>query len=76
MKVFLTGTQKAKDLVLTIIGPEDLNREIENNPEEMVIALKGFWNSPDFASIRKGIKIPDRYKEEMDTLGDLTDLGF
>jgi hypothetical protein len=76
LKVFLTGTQKAKDLVLTIIGPEKLNREIQKDPEEMMMNLKGVWNSPDFASIRKGIKIPDRYKEEMETLADLSDLGF
>ena len=76
LKVFLTGKQKAKDLVLTIIGPEELNREIQKDPEEMMMNLKGVWNSPDFAEIRKGIKIPSKYEKEMDTLADLTDLGF
>ena len=38
--------------------------------------LKGFWNSPGFASIKKDLLIPDRYKGEMDTLADLDDLGF
>jgi hypothetical protein len=75
-KILKEGKQEAKEMVLPLIGLEDLNREIRKNPEEMVIALKGFWNSPEFASIRKDLVIPDRYVEEMDTLGDLSDLGF
>jgi hypothetical protein len=61
---------------LTIIGPEELNREIQKDPEEMMMNLKGVWNSPEFASIRKDLVIPFRYREEMDTLADLTGLGF
>jgi hypothetical protein len=76
LKILRTGSEKAKDLVLTIIGAEELNREIEKDPEEMMIALKEFWNSPWFASTRKDLVIPDRYKEDMETLADLDALGF
>jgi hypothetical protein len=75
-KIFSSGSEKAKDLVLTIIGPEELNREIQKDPEGMMMNLKGVWNDPDFASIRKDLVIPFRYREEMDTLADLTGLGF
>jgi hypothetical protein len=76
MKVFRTGSQRAKDLVLTIIGAEELNREIEKDPEGMMMELRRVWNSPDFASMRSKIQIPSKYKEEMNTLGDLSALGF
>jgi hypothetical protein len=75
-KILKEGKQEAKEMVLPLIGLENLNREIRKNPEEMMIALKGFWNSPWFASTRKDLVIPDRYKEDMETLGDLSDLGF
>ena len=55
---------------------EILNSEIQKDPEGMIMKLKGIWNSEGFYNIRKRIKFPDRYEKEMDTLGDLTDLGF
>jgi hypothetical protein len=76
LKILRTGSEKAKDLVLTIIGAEELNREIEKDPEGMMVKLKGVWNSPWFASTRKDLVIPDRYKEDMETLADLDALGF
>jgi hypothetical protein len=76
IKTFLNPRVRDKFLVLTLISPEEINQMLENDTEKTIMILKNFWNTPDFAEIRKEIKIPDRYKEEMDTLGDLTDLGF
>jgi hypothetical protein len=56
---------------------EILNAEIQKDPEGMMMKLRGVWNSPEFNNIKKKMEIiPDRYKEDMDTLADLTDLGF
>jgi hypothetical protein len=76
MNVLVTGDEKARSLISTILSPLYINKEIQKNPEEMMMRLKGVWNSPGFASIRKEIVIPDRYRGEMNTLGDLSDLGF
>jgi hypothetical protein len=76
LEVFLYGSEKAKSLIVTLIGPDAINKEIEKNPEEMLMRLKGIWNSPDFANIKKGIKIPEKYKGEIGTLADLNNLGF
>jgi hypothetical protein len=76
MKILKNGNERAKSLILSLIGPESLNQEIEKDPESTMMELRKVWNSPDFAEIKKEIKIPDRYKEEMGTLGDLNDLGF
>jgi hypothetical protein len=76
LEIFLDPRVRDKSLLVTLISPEEINQMLENDTEKTIMILKNFWNTPDFAEIRKEIKIPDRYKEEMDTLGDLTDLGF
>lgn len=75
-KMFKRGSEKIQKLVLPLLNATTLNQEIEKDPEGMMMKLKSFWNSPNFSSVRKDLVIPARYKEEMDTLGDLSNLGF
>jgi hypothetical protein len=76
MEILVTGDEKDRSLILTILPPSAINQEMKKNPEVMMIKLSGVWNHPDFADIKKKIAIPSRYEAEMDTLGDLSDLGF
>lgn len=76
MNVLVTVDEKARSLISTILSPSDINKEMKKDPEGMMMKLKGVWNSPGFTSTRKEIVIPDRYRGEMNTLGDLSDLGF
>lgn len=76
LEIFLNGSEKAQSLIFTLIGPDSLNRDIEKDPESMIIKLKKVWNLPGFADIKREIKIPEKYKGEMGTLADLSDLGF
>jgi hypothetical protein len=67
---------KARGLVLTLLNPDDLNKLFRDQPEQTMIDLQGVWNLPGFAPIRKQLKVPDRYRDDMDLLGDMKELGF
>jgi hypothetical protein len=70
------GDPKARGLVLTLLNPDDLNKLFRDQPEQTMIDLQGVWNLPGFAPIRKQLKVPDRYRDDMDLLGDMKELGF
>lgn len=74
-KIFTKMNKKEKEYFLPFIL-DNLTILIEKDPEGMVMKLRGVWNDPEFADIKKKIAIPSRYEAEMDTLGDLSDLGF
>lgn len=63
-------------LLSTFVNADMINSLIAENPEQTIIDLAHIWNSPDFLPIRKNIKIPPKYRDEMGLLGDLSDLGF
>jgi hypothetical protein len=67
---------KARDLILTLLNPDDLNKLFRDQPEQTMIDLQGVWNLPGFAPIRKQLKVPERYRDDMDLLGDMKELGF
>jgi hypothetical protein len=67
---------KAKALVLTLLDPDVLNKLFRDQPEQTMIDLQGVWNLPEFAPIRKQLKVPERYRDDMDLLGDMKELGF
>ncbi len=67
---------KAKALVLTLLDPDVLNKLFRDQPEQTMIDLQGVWNLPSFAPIRKQLKVPERYRDDMDLLGDMKELGF
>jgi hypothetical protein len=70
------GDPKARALVLTLLDPDTLNKRFSEQPEQTMIDLQGVWNLPEFAPIRKQLKVPERYRDDMDLLGDMKELGF
>jgi hypothetical protein len=76
IKIMENGDQKSRELVGTLISPDVLNKRLEESPEKTITEIKGFWNSPAFAKIRSQLRIPKRYEDEMDLLGDLDDIGL
>jgi hypothetical protein len=72
----IKSREELKRMFSPLIDPKDINQELKKNPEKTIMKLKGVWKDPDFAEIKKEIKIPDRYKEEMEALVDLDALGF
>jgi hypothetical protein len=70
------GNPKARDLILTLLDPDVLNKLFRDQPEQTMIDLQGVWNLPSFAPIRKQLKVPERYRDDMDLLGDMKELGF
>jgi hypothetical protein len=67
---------KTKALILTLLDPDVLNKRFRDQPEQTMIDLQGAWNLPEFAPIRKQLKVPERYRDDMDLLGDMKELGF
>ena len=71
-----TGPEKASpeqiQFVATSFSLEDLQKLIDENPEKMAVAMKGFIKSPQF----KGLKWPEKIKGEVDLLSDLSDVGL
>jgi hypothetical protein len=67
---------KARGLILTLLDPDDLNKLFRDQPEQTMIDLQEIWNLPEFAPIRKQLKVTERYRDDMDLLGDMKELGF
>jgi hypothetical protein len=67
---------KARGLVLTLLDPDALNKRFRDQPEQTTVDLQEVWNLPGFAPIRKQLKVPERYRDDMDLLGDMKELGF
>jgi hypothetical protein len=76
VKTFLNPSVRDKSLVVTLIRPEEINQMLENDPEKTIMILKNFWNTPEFSEVQKEIKVPERYERELETMSDLTSLGF
>ncbi len=67
---------KARALILSLLDPDEINKLFVDQPEQTMIDLQGAWNLPEFAPIRKQLKVPERYRDDMDLLGDMKELGF
>ena len=67
-----SGTAKEKQLVSTLFDPKVLQQQIDENPEGMLIKLKGLLKHPHF----QGLKWPRHLDQEKDLLSDLGDIGL
>ena len=76
LKILKKGSPEAQQLIATILSPEDLNREIQKDPEGMIMKLKVVWNEKSFRETRDKLVWPKGYEQEADLLGDLDDVGF
>jgi hypothetical protein len=67
-----TGTSKQKQLVAPLVDPKVIQQQIDENPEGMLVKLKGYLKHP----FLQGLKWPQRLEQEKDLLSDLEDVGL
>jgi len=72
IKIFLDGTAKRQQLVAPLVDPKVLQQQIDENPEGMLVKLKGYLKHPHF----QNLKWPDRLEQEKDLLSNLGDIGL
>jgi hypothetical protein len=72
IKIFLDGTPNQQQLVAPLVDPKVIQQQIDENPEGMLVKLKGYLKHPQF----QGLKWPERLEQEKDLLSDLGDVGL
>ena len=70
--IFLDGTPNQQQLVAPLVDPKVIQQQIDENPEGMLIKLKGVLKHPHFQEL----KWPERLEQEKDLLSDLGDVGL
>ena len=76
LEILKNGKSEAQSLILTILTPEELNREIQKDPAGMIMKLKPAWNDESFRETRDQLIWPQGYEEEMEIVGGLNTIGF
>ena len=76
LEILKTGTEAAKTLISTIISPEALQKQIDENPTSMAVDLKGVWKTLKKTPGYEKLKFPPEYSEEAETLADLAEIGL
>jgi hypothetical protein len=76
LKILKEGSSKAQKLILTLMSPEVLNKQIKQDPVGMIMKLKKVWNDESFKDIRDKLVWPQGYEKEAGLVGDLDDVGF
>ena len=69
---FFDGTPNQQQLVAPLVDPKVIQQQIDENPEGMLVKLKGVLKHPQF----QGLKWPERLEQEKDLLSDLVDVGL
>jgi hypothetical protein len=72
MDIFFTGTPNQQQLVAPLVDPKVIQQQIDENPEGMLIKLKGVLKHPHFQEL----KWPERLEQEKGLLSDLVDVGL
>ena len=72
IKIFLDGTPNQQQLVAPLVDPKVIQQQIDENPEGMLIKLKGVLKHPQFQEL----KWPERLEQEKGLLSDLGDVGL
>ena len=67
-----SGTSKQQQLVAPLVDLKVLQQQIDENPEGMLVKLKGVLKHPHL----QGLKWPQRLEQEKDLLSDLGDVGL
>jgi hypothetical protein len=76
LEILKIGTEAAKTLISTIISPEALQKQIDENPTGMAVDLKGVWKTLKGIPGYEKLKFPPEYSEEAEMLSDLDDIGL
>jgi hypothetical protein len=72
IKIFLDGTPNQQQLVAPLVDPKVIQQQIVENPEGMLVKLKGVLKHPNF----RELNWPKRLEQEKDLLSDLGDVGL
>ena len=70
------GEHKASNLLLTYLTHNKITDEIRKNPVETMLLLKKVWGDPVFDKMRDKVHLPRGFRDEMDLLGDLDNIGL
>ena len=70
--IYTTGARKQKQLVKPLVDPKVLQQQIDENPEGMIVKLKGHLKNPHF----KDLRWPKHLDQEKDLLSNLSDVGL
>jgi hypothetical protein len=76
LEILKTGTEAAKTLISTIISPEALQQQIDENPASMAVELKEIWKTLKKTPGYEKLKFPPEYSEEAEMLSDLGEIGL
>jgi hypothetical protein len=76
LEILKIGTEAAKTLISTIISPESLQQQIDENPASMAVELKEIWKTLKGMPGYENLKFPPEYSEEAETLADLAEIGL
>jgi len=76
LKVQREGKRKAQRLIMTLLTPEFLNREIQKDLAGTIIKLKHIWNDEIFQDIKSNLVLPKEFEDEADLVGDLGGIGL
>jgi hypothetical protein len=71
-----TGSAEAKQLILSLVSPEEINKRIDKDPAGMAMMLKGVWNSERFRDVKNQLVWPKGFEKEADLVGDLGGIGL
>jgi hypothetical protein len=58
------------------LSPEEIQKLIDENPEETVVALKSMWKNYKTDPEYKNLKFPKGLESDLDLLSDLNDIGL
>ena len=76
IEMFDKGNDEVKQLVLSLLSAEEINKRIAQDPAGMVMMLKGVWNSPIFKEIRSQLIWPEGFEKSIQRAGGLADVGL
>ena len=77
-KVLREGNEEQKKLMKTLpmLDSNFWNQQMEQNPGKTIHILSPFWNDPVFTEIKKGIKIPPGFEDQLDLFSGFSELGL
>lgn len=78
VKVLREGNEEQKKLMMTLpmLDSNFWNERMEENPGETIHILAPIWNDPEFTEIKKRIKIPPGYEDQLDLFSGFSELGL
>jgi len=76
IEMFDKGNDEVKQLILSLLSAEEINKRIAQDPAGMVMMLKRVWNSERFRDVRNQLIWPEGFERSMQRAGGLADLGL